>query len=379
MTYKLFQDWYREANIKHLLLHEYNGYLISPPFATEKCREYNKIMKYDGEVSYINTELPPGTSKTNCVINVDGSSWFIPYGIYDEYNVILQLTEDTPINHTVKSLGKGQFYSGASNGTEGFSFPLGYDNTQYCIHIKNDNVNLVPFTHSVTKAHMGTVYCNNRFWSMPRGDEPGYNYLVSFDGTNIEKYIVPVNPNVARKFTDIIVVDNKLYSLPYGEQSGLTSVVEFDTNTLEFSLHELDISDFAKKFNCMTLCNDSIIGLPYGTEHAADSNYGILFNTKTKQSKSIDIEVGTGGKYRYRSAVTFNNLAWFFPSGTPLCPLIVIDSNGNIVYKKQFDNLMFGRPIIYNNQIFVLTYDILTEIQKIYIFDENYNITEIII
>ena len=28
---------------------------------------------------------------------------------------------------------------------------------------------------------MGTVYCNGKYWSMPRGDVAGYNNLVSFD------------------------------------------------------------------------------------------------------------------------------------------------------------------------------------------------------
>jgi hypothetical protein len=369
MTYKLFQNWYHEADIKHLLLYVHNGNLISPPFATKKCEDYNKIMKFDGCISYIDTDLEPGTSKTSAVITVGGSSWFIPYGIYDELNTVLQLKDDVPIHHKIKGLGKGQFYSAASNGTEGFSFPLGYDNTQYGIYIKDDNVSLIPFEHSVTKAHMGTVYCNGRFWSMPRGDEPGYTQLVSFDGNKIEKYNVPVNPNITRKFTDIVVVGNTLYSLPFGEQLGLTSAVEFNTDTLEMKLHDLNIPDFAKKYNSMILCSNVIIGLPYGDEKADNSNWGIVFNTDTKESKSIDIKIGTGGKYRYRAGIEFNGHAWFFPVGTPNCPVIVINIDGEIVYQHKFNDIMFGRPVVYQNKIAVLTYNIETTEQRLMMFD----------
>ena len=59
MTYKAFQDWYVDGNIKHLVLYPYNDYLISPPFATKRCEKYNKILKYDGNISYIDTDLPP--------------------------------------------------------------------------------------------------------------------------------------------------------------------------------------------------------------------------------------------------------------------------------------------------------------------------------
>lgn len=377
MTYKLFQDWYHEANIKHLILHVHDDYLISPPFATKKCETYNKIMKYDGTVSYIDTELPTGTSKTNCVLNVNNSSWFIPYGIYDEFNTILQLKDTTPIHHSVQSLGKGQFYSGASNGLEGFSFPLGYENTQYCIHIKNDIVDLVPFPHLVSKAHMGTVYCNGKFYSMPRGDEPGYDKLVSFDGDRIETYTIPVDPTITRKFTDLVVSNNKLYSLPYGEQSGLLDVVEFDTTSQEIALHRLNVPDYAKKFNCMTLVDDVIIGLPYGDEHADNSNWGVLFNTITKESKSIDIGIGTGGKYRYRSGIKFNNCAWFFPAGTPSCPVLIIDTDGNIIDRKQFNNLMFGRAVIHKDKIHIITYNIETEDHFLYIIDKSFNIESV--
>jgi hypothetical protein len=368
--YKAFQDWYHEGNIKHLLLHEHNGNLISPPFATNRCKDYNRIMKYDGSISYIETALPPATSKTNCVLTVNGSSWFVPYGIYDDYNVVLELKDDTPIIHTVKAEGKGQFYSGASNGSVGFSFPLGYEGTQYALIIKNSKPELIPMK-CIAKAHMGTVYCNNKFYSMPRGDQPGYNNLVSFDGERFDYYHVPVESTISRKYTDLIVVGNKLFSLPFGEQSGLNDVVEFDTITQQISLHKLNVPDFAKKFNSMLTLGELIVGMPYGDEFSQDSNWGVIFNTVTKESKPIDIEITHGGKYRYRCGIEFNDLAVFFPSGTPQCPIIAVDKNGSIVKKLQFTNIMFGRPIIHKSHIHVLAYNTVNETQSLYIFDSN--------
>ena len=41
--YKAFQDFYKEQSIKHMLLVEHNNELLSPPFATEKCKDYSKV------------------------------------------------------------------------------------------------------------------------------------------------------------------------------------------------------------------------------------------------------------------------------------------------------------------------------------------------
>lgn len=371
MSYKAFQDWYHEGNIKHLLLYEYNGYLISPPFATERCKEYNKIMKYNGTVSYIDTQLPPATSKTNCVLEVNDSLYFVPYGIYDDYNTILELKDDEVIYHQLESKGKGQFYSGASNSSSGFSFPLGYTDTQYCLHI-TDKPRLIQF-QSVEKAHMGTVYCNGKYYSMPRGDNFGYNNLVSFDGNEFKYYHVPVNSEITRKFTDIIVVGTMLYSLPFGEQSGLTQVVEFNTITEEFNLYQLNVPDFAKKFNSMVLLNNKIIGMPYGDEHCDDSNFGVVFDIETKTSKSFDISITHGGKYRYRSGIAFNNLAVFFPTGTPQCPVFVINEDGSINKTMNYPDYMFGRPVIYKDKVHVLAYHIIEETNHMFIFDNTFN------
>lgn len=377
MNYKKFQDWYHEGNIKHLLLTEYNGYLISPPFATERCKDYNKIMKYDGSVSYIDTQLPPATSKTNSVLEVNNSLYFIPYGIYDDYNTVLELKNDELIYHNIEMSGKGQFYSGASNGISGFSFPLGYEGTQYCLHI-TDKPRLVPFD-TVEKAHMGTVYCNGKYYSMPRGDKPGYNQLVSYDGSEFKYYNILVNSEITRKYTDIIVFDNTLYSLPYGEQSGLTEVVEFNTDTEEIKLHKLDIPDFAKKFNSMVKLNNSIIGLPYGDEFSTDSNYGIVFDTVTKRSKCFDIRIGHGGKYRYRCGIEYNNLAVFFPTGTPQCPIILVNEEGEICKVCDFTYYLFGRPIIFKDKLHVIGYHIKNETHELFIFDKNFKYEKIML
>lgn len=382
MTYKAFEDWYREGNIKHLLLAEHNGDLISPPFATERCIDYNKIMHYNGtDIGYIDTTLPPAVSKTNCVLHINSSSWFIPYGIYESnYNTVLELTKDlVPINHTIAAIGKGQFYSGASNNVTGFSFPLGYEATQYGLYIKDNKPILIPFEHSVDKAHMGTVYCNSKYWSMPRGDQPGYNKLVSFDGEVFNAYDVPVDVSVTRKFTDIIVKDNVLYSLPYGEGIGLTEVVEFDTISETFTMHELDIPNFAKKFNSMVMVGDNIIGLPYGDEQCNHSNYGIVFNTVTKESKKFDIGIGQGGKYRYRSGIEYNNCAIFFPVGSPQYPMIVINGDGTLKCIYNFTYYLFGRPVIYKDKLHILAYHIEDESQHMFVFDDEffYNVIDL--
>ena len=204
--YKAFQDFYKEQSIKHMLLVEHNNELLSPPFATEKCKDYSKVF-YKGD--YINLDLLPATSKTNAVAQIKDSSWFLPYGIWDEFNTVVELRGTTPYYHTLPFKGKGQFYSVATNGKTAFSFPLGYEDTNFGLYIDG-----IIKTHELPikgkKLHMGTVYCNGRYWSMPRGDEPGYNTLLSFDGEQYQSYELDVDPNITRKYTDIIVKGNTL-------------------------------------------------------------------------------------------------------------------------------------------------------------------------
>ena len=76
--YKAFEDFYREAKIKHLLLAEHEGKLISPPFATELCKDYSKVAVFGDSVSYIYLDFRPVTSKINATARVNGSTWLLP-------------------------------------------------------------------------------------------------------------------------------------------------------------------------------------------------------------------------------------------------------------------------------------------------------------
>lgn len=374
MKYKAFQDWYHEAKIRHLLLYVHGDSLISPPFATEQCKSYSRVLVWNGSVSYIDLELPPATSKTNAVIEVDGDLWFIPYGIYDNFNVVVQLKDFKPIYHYIDKPGRGQFYSAASSGHSGFSFPLGYEDTSYGIYITEGSVYTIDFDKGTnTKLHMGCVYSHGKFWSMPRSDELGYTDLVSYDGLSFEKYKVPNINNVTRKYTDLIAVDNKLYALPFGETSGLNDVVEFDINTKQFTLHPIGGPDFAKKYNTFVQVNRKIIGLPYGDEHSSDSSLGIVFDVDSKQSLQFDIGMSWGGKYRYRTGISYHGYGFFFPAGTPSCPILKIDQQGNVCGRLQLNNTMVGRPVIYDDQIYVMCYNVEDETQSILAFDKDLN------
>ena len=368
MTYKAFEDFYKEANIKHLLLHEYNNRLLSPPFATKQCKEYSSVW-IDGQ--FVDIDLPPATSKTNAITTIQDSVWFIPYGIYDNFNTVVQFKNNNAIKHQLPFEGKGQFYSVASNASTAFSFPLGYEGTNNSIYIKDDTVTVHPLPHKGKKLHMGTVYCNGRYWSMPRGDEPGYNTLLSFDGNQYQSYELDVDPNITRKYTDIVVKDNTLYSLPFGETKGLNTIVEFDTETNTATYHTINGIDFAKKYNCGVLVDDKIIALPYGDEYANDSNWGLVFDTVTKESQQFDIKLNFGGKYRFRSGIEYMGNVYFFPSGTPSCPIIKINKNGNILTTAHLDNTMLGRPVIYNNQLCAIGHNMHTSKEVIYKFEED--------
>ena len=368
--YKAFEDFYKEATIKHLLLEQHNDVLISPPFATDKCKDYSKIAVYENnKIRFINLDLPPATSKTNAVAKVKDSSYLIPYAIWDDYNIVVQLTDNKVDYHELNKKGKGQFYSVASNGDKACSFPLGYEDTQYLIYI-DDSVKTVPLKNVPTKAHMGTVYCNDTFWSMPRSETNDYNNLVSYDGKEFTSYTLPKINNVSRKYSDIVVKENTLYSLPFGETAGLKTVIEFNTDSKEFKQHELDVPDYAKKFNSQVLIEDKIVGLPYGDEEHNDSNYGVIFDTTTKTSKAFDIELGFGGKYRYRSGIQYKGYAIFLPSGSPYCPIIRVDTSGNFITKLH-DELLFGRPIIFKDKLYSIVYDIKTNRSSIVEINEN--------
>lgn len=376
MAYKAFADFYHEAEIRHLILTEYQGKIVSPPFATELCKNYSKVLVWDGvSVNYIDLDLPPVTSKTNAVVTVQDSLWLIPYGIWDNFNIVVQIKGNTPIYHSIDNKGKGQFYSVASDGTSAFSFPLGYEDTSYGLYIKDDGVQSISFNKQEhVKLHMGCVFSNGRYWSMPRSDTEGYVNLVSFDGTKLESYPIPnINPSVTRKYTDIVAVGKTLYALPFGETPGLNEIIEFDTETKEFKSYPLQGHDFAKKYNVATLVGDKIIGVPYGDEFCFDSNLGVVFDINTKESKQFDIGIAHGGKYRYRSGISHKGSAFFFPGGSPSCPIIKVSQNATVEKKLYFDDLMLGRPLEFKDKMYVIAYNLKDKSQSILEFDEDLN------
>jgi hypothetical protein len=372
MSYKEFQDWYREAEIKHLLLLTNKGNLISPPFATDLCKEYSIF--YHSKGYHLNLNLPPATSKTSACINVNESIWMLPYNIYDESNIVVEITDGKSKYHHLPFNGKGQFYSVDTDGVTAFSFPLGYEGTNHGIYIKDSVVTAYPLPTKGIKLHMGTVYCNGRYWSMPRGDTP-YNFLMSFDGQEYQSFeLKDIDQNVTRKYTDIVKKDKTLYSLPYGETKGLNSIVEFNTETHSLNYYDIEGRDFSKKYNSFVLLKNKIIGLPYGGQDELDSNLGIVFDTDTKKSFHFDIGIFHGGKYRYRSGISFKDHAYFFPSGTPSCPILKIDINGVIIEKKYYNDYLMGRPICYQEKLCVILYNITTRNHEICMFDENLEI-----
>jgi len=354
--YKAFEDFYKEARIRHLVLEVNKDELISPPFGTRNNEEYDMCAFYKDYTSLIPLDnVPPATSKFNAVGVTDDSVWLIPYGIYDDLNVVVQLKDKKPIYHTLDKTGKGQFYSVASHGNTACSFPLGYEDTQFLIYIKDNEVKTVEVDTNEKKAHMGTVYCNGSYYSMPRGESVHYSNILEFNGKKVIKHKLDL-PEVSRKYTDAVVVGDKLFSLPFGETPGLNEVIEFDTKTKECQLHKLNVDDFAKKYNAQVLVDDVIIGLPYGTEHG-ESNKGVVFNTVTKESFQFSIKETYGGKFRYRSGIAFKGYAYFLPAGTPGCSLYKVDPNGIWISKTYPDNLMFGRPVIYKDKIHTIVYN----------------------
>lgn len=369
MAYKEFQDHYKETKIKHLLLFNYNGKLLSPPFATNLCKSYSDVW-IDGKC--VDLDLPPSTSKTNAVAVLGDSAWLIPYGIYDNLNIVTEIKPGAIVKHKLPFTGKGQYYSVATNyeWNTAFSFPLGYEGTNNAIYIKDGKLSIHPLPYKGKKLHMGTVYCNGRYWSMPRGDEPGYTSLLSFDGEKFASYELEVDPNITRKYSDIVVKDKTLYSLPFGETKGLNTIVEFDTETNTATYHNMNGVDFAKKYNGGVLVGDNIVALPYGTEHG-ESNWGLVFNTVTKESKQFDIGITHGGKYRYRSGIEYKGYAYFMPAGTPSCPIFRINKDGDEIQSIFFEHTLFGRPIIHNDKLCVIGYDTISSQHQLYHIKED--------
>ena len=368
MTYKSFEDFYREAKIKHLVLWQDNDNLISPPFCTDNCKDYSKVMILKDNLDFIDIDTPRATSKFNAMARIDDSLWFVPYGIWDQFNVIIEIKNNIPITHYINSSSKGQFYNLASNGTSAFSAPLGYDTVSFALFIKNGEIKQIPMPdNGELKKHMGVVFHNNHYWSPPRGEGYDYNQILKFNPDTEELNFIEVDlPKSRRKYSDFIISGDKLFALPLGRDFELNHMLIVDTKTDSVELIKLNVPRFVKKYNAGVLLQDTIVAMPYGHKDDKENNYGLLFNTKTYEHSTFDIGQEFGGKYRFRSGVEFNNLAVFFPTGSPNVEIIAIDINGNIVWKNLFREYVFGRPIVYNNKVITLAYHI--ETKKHYLF-----------
>lgn len=378
MTYKAFEDYYKEAEIKHLVLFEHNGYLVSPPFCTDKCKDYSKVMVYkDGAVTYIDIDTPPATSKYNSMAVVDGSLFFAPYGIWDNFNTVLELKNWEPVYHTIDSSGKGQFYNMASDGISAFAAPLGYDPVSFGVFIKNGQVKQIPIPESTAlKRHMGCVLANGSYYSPPRGETLDYDTILKFNPTTEEVTMIAVSslPLSKRKYSDFIPVGNKLFALPFGREQELHHMLVLDTITDTTELIELSVPPFMKKYNVGVLLDDIIIAVPYGHKDDGDANYGLVFNTTTYKHSTFNVEQSFGGKYRFRCGIAYNNVALFFPTGTPNADIVAIDKTGNIVFRKSLPEYIVGRPIEYNGLVYTLAYQVVSQTHCLMTLDKDYNI-----
>jgi hypothetical protein len=373
MTYTSFEDFYKEAKIHHLVIWEDNGALISPPFCTDKCKDYSKVMILKDKLEFIDVDTPLATSKFNAMARINDSLWFVPYGIWDQFNVVLEIKNNKPITHYINSSSKGQFYNLASNGTSAFSAPLGYDTVSFALFIKNGIIKQIPMPdNSELKKHMGVIFHNGHYWSPPRGEGYDYNQILKFNpDTEKLSFIEADIPKSRRKYSDFIIAGDKLFALPLGRDFELKHMLIIDTLTDVVELVDLNVPKFVKKYNAGVLLEDTIVAMPYGHKDDKENNFGLLFNTKTYEHSNFNVGQEFGGKYRFRSGVEFNNLAVFFPTGSPNVEIIAVDIIGNIIWKKLFKEYIFGRPIVYNNKATTIAYHI--ETKKHYIFSLKSN------
>lgn len=368
MTYKSFEDFYREAEIKHLVIWDNDNEIISPPFCTDNCKDYSKVMVLTDKLEFVHANTPPATSKFNSMAKVGDSLWFAPYGIWDEFNAVLELQGRTAVTHYIDSNAKGQFYNLASNGTSAFAAPLGYESVSFALFIKDGKVKQIPMPNTgELKKHMGVVYLNGHYWSPPRGESYDYNQILKFNPDTEELSFIEVDlPKARRKYSDFIITGDKLFALPLGRDFELSHMLVVDTLTSTTELVELNVPRFVKKYNAGVLLGDTIVAMPYGHKDDKENNYGLLFNTKTYEHSTFDVGQEFGGKYRFRSGVEFNDVAVFFPTGSINVELIAVNVNGDIVYKKLFNEYVFGRPIKHNNRLMTIAYHV--ETNKHYLF-----------
>lgn len=255
-----------------------------------------------------------------------------------------------------------QYYSLATDGEIAFSF-----GSKFAMRL-DKNIDFIEMPVQGSKLHIGTVYCNGSYWSMPSSDKSNYNLIVEFDGEKINSYpVTGIDNSIARKYSDIIVMGNILYALPFGETAGLNEVIEFNTETKEIKVYKTQCKDFAKKYSGGVLIGDKIIAVPHGDD-SDDCNWGLIFDTKTKQS--INFSVNFKG-YQFRSGIRFNTHAVFFPLETPDCPILKVNTSGTVVKEVYLKDYLLGRPIIHNQSLKVIGYHTETETYHLLEFNEE--------
>lgn len=383
MSYKSFEDFYQDATIKHLVLFAHEDYLISPPFCTDKCKEYSNVFVYkDGNITFVPVDTPPATSKYNSMVSMGNCVYFAPYGIWDNFNTVLELNMDTltPTYHTVSSTGKGQFYNMSTDGATAFAAPLGYEPVSFCLFIKDGTVKQIAVPESpALKRHMGSVFLNGNYYSPPRGETLDYNCILKFNPTTESVTMIEVSdlPHSKRKYSDFIAVGDKLYALPFGREQYLQHMLVLNTLDDSVELVELNVPQFMKKYNAGVVLDDVIVAMPYGHKDDGDANFGLIFNTTTHEHTTFDIGEAFGGKYRFRCGTEFNGLAVFLPAGTPGAPIIAVDKLGNVVYKQNIPEYIIGRPLVYKDMIYSIAYHIETKLHYLFRLDKDFNATYI--
>lgn len=378
MTYKSFEDYYREATIKHLVLFKHGDYLISPPFCTDTCKDYSNVLVYkDGQFNLIPVDTPLATSKYNSMVSIRDSMFFAPYGIWDNFNTLLELRNWKPVYHEIDSTSKGQFYNLASDGVTAFAAPLGYEPVSFCLFIKDGSVKQIPVPHSeVLKRHMGSVYLNGSYYSPPRGETLDYNCILKFDTITEQVTMIEVAdlPLSKRKYSDFIAVGDKLYALPFGREQYLQHLLILDTKDDSVELVELNVPKFMKKYNAGVVLDNVIVAMPYGHKDDGDANFGLLFNTTTHEHSTFNVGKSFGGKYRFRSGIEFNGLAAFLPTGTPNADIIIVSKTGEILFRKDLPEYILGRPIVHNNLIHTVAYNVISKKHFILTIDQSYEL-----
>jgi len=292
-------------------------------------------------------------SKINVCKVVKNDIWLVTH------NSVIQIKNYKPKYYSIDT-DSSQYYSLASNNETAFSF-----GSKFALCLNND-VEFIKMPIQGTNLHIGTVYCNGSYWSMPYSNDSNYNLLLEFDGKKINSYpIAGINNSITQKYSDIIVVGNTLYALPFGETAGLNEVIEFNTETKEMKVYKTQCKDFAKKYNCGVLIHDKIIAAPY------DGNWGLIFDTTTKQSTNFDIGLEFDNKYQFKSGIRYNTHAVFIPVGTTNCPILKINVHGTVVKELYLKEYILGRPIIHNHLLKVIGYHANTKTYHLLEFNQE--------